>query len=84
MKHATHGTLDLLDGLLDELRRLSGLKEKSRGAFYRKSGAFLHFHEDPAGLFADLKEGGDWVRYAVNTKAEQKRLAVRVRVTLGA
>lgn len=82
MKHATQGTLERIDDLLEQLRRLPGLKEKSRGAFYVKGGAFLHFHEDPAGLFADLKENGDWVRYPVNTTVEKKRLVEQARMVL--
>ena len=50
------------------------LKEKSRGVFYFKSKAILHFHEDPAGLFADLRTTGDWRRFAVNTAAERAAL----------
>jgi hypothetical protein len=83
VKHATQAAFDLLDDVLEQLRRLPGLKEKSRGTFYVKAGAFLHFHEDPAGLFADLKESGDWVRYPVNTKAEKKRLVEQARTILG-
>ena len=32
--------------------------EKKRGVFYFKSRAFLHFHEDPKGMFADIREAG--------------------------
>jgi hypothetical protein len=46
MKHAGPSALDQLDALLDELRDLPGLREKSPGVFYRGSRAFLHFHED--------------------------------------
>jgi hypothetical protein len=74
--------LERIDDLLEQLRRLPGVKEKSRGAFYVKRGAFLHFHEDPAGLFADLKENGDWVRYPVNTMVEKKRLVEQARMVL--
>ena len=62
MRHARDQDLDRLEDLLAELRTLPGLTEKKRGVFYRKSHAFLHFHEDPKGLFADLAgeaEGGD-------------------------
>src|SRR5471032_626946 len=62
MKHASTATLHQLTGLLAELRTLPDLKEKSAGAFYRNGSAFLHFHEDPAGIFADMKVGGDWAR----------------------
>ena len=57
MRHARDQDLDRIETLLAELRTVPGLVEKKRGVFYRKSKAFLHFHEDPLGLFADL--GGD-------------------------
>jgi len=67
MKHATSAALDALEPLLAELRTLPGLVEKSRGVFYRKSRAFLHFHEDPKGLFADVRtaDGSDFERIDV-------------------
>ncbi len=58
MKHAGPAALDRLELLLVQIRTLPGLVEKSRGVFYRKGKAFLHFHEDPAGLFADVRFGG--------------------------
>jgi hypothetical protein len=70
MKHAGGGALDALESVLAQLRTLDGLKEKSRGTFYRGSKAFLHFHEDPRGLFADLKKNGDFARFPVNNRAE--------------
>jgi hypothetical protein len=54
----------------EQVRAKEGIIEKKLGVFYRKSNAFLHFHEDPAGLFADLKAGTDFDRYPVNTKNE--------------
>jgi len=79
MKHATAAALDRLTALLAEVRRFEGVKEKSRGVFYCRSKAFLHFHEDPAGLFADLRTGADWERMPVNSKNEQAKLLQRVR-----
>ncbi len=35
-----------------------GCKEKKLGVFYRKSRAFLHFHEDDGALFADVRVSG--------------------------
>ena len=66
MKHATPAALDALEGLLADLRTL-GLVERARGVFYRKGRAFLHFHEDPKGLFADVRDaaGGDFERFDV-------------------
>lgn len=70
MRHAGPAVLDELSALLEDLRALPGLQEKSRGVFYRKSKTFLHFHEDPEGLFADLRDSdGDWRRIDV-TSAE--------------
>jgi len=82
MKHAGNAALDALDDLLADLRRLDGLTEKKRGIFYRKSSAFLHFHEDPAGLFADLRVGDDFRRCAVNTRAERRALLAQVAALL--
>ena len=68
MKHAGAAALDQLEPLIERLRALPGLKEKSRGVFYLKSRAFLHFHEDPKGLFADLRtaDGKDFDRFKVD------------------
>ncbi len=72
MKHATAAALDRLEPLLATLRDLPGLKEKSRGSFYLKSTAFLHFHEDKAGLFADIRgANGAFTRHRVETEDER-------------
>ena len=71
MKHASRETLDRLTDLLTAIRQYSPpLKEKKLGVFYLKSTAFLHFHDDPAGIFVDLKVEDDWVRYPVNNQQE--------------
>ncbi|MBE9139630.1 hypothetical protein IQ254_20925 [Nodosilinea sp. LEGE 07088] len=71
MKHADSDTLAQLAPLLTQVRqRIPPLKEKGVGKFYLKSTAFLHFHQDSAGLFADLKVDGDWQRYPVNDLAD--------------
>lgn len=59
MKHAGEIALDQLDPLLARVRALPGLTEKKRGVFYRKTRAFLHFHEDPKGLFGDVRAADD-------------------------
>lgn len=68
MKHAGGEALDRLAPLLDRLRRFRALKERRRGVFYRAGKAFLHFHEDPAGLFADVRDvdGRDFSRLKVD------------------
>jgi len=78
MKHATAAALHALSDLLDEIRVRKWIKEKKLGIFYRKSKSFLHFHEDPAGLFADLSVGEDFDRYPVNTREEWKVLLTAI------
>ncbi len=70
MKHAGDKALDALEPILLRLREFEGLRERKRGVFYRKSAGFVHFHEDPARMFADLKCGKDFVRFPVNTRGE--------------
>jgi hypothetical protein len=83
VRHARPDALDELEPVLMQLRALPDLREKSRGTFYRKSQAFLHFHEDPAGLFADVRLGGaDFTRMRVSTKAEQRALMTAVTAAL--
>jgi hypothetical protein len=76
MKHAGAAALDQLEPLLDRIRACGVLKEKSRGTFYLKSRAFLHFHEDPAGLFADIRaaDGKDFDRMKLDESAERQIL----------
>ena len=70
MKHADAEALAALSGLIENLRRRNVLVEGRLGIFYTKGRAFLHFHTDPAGLFADLRHGGDWQRFPVNNPDE--------------
>ncbi|HVN86542.1 MAG TPA: hypothetical protein VMW17_17040 [Candidatus Binatia bacterium] len=82
MKHAGEQALEALEPLLAEIRRVDGLQEKKRGVFYRKSSGFLHFHEDPAGLFADLKIDGDYQRFPATTARERDALVRRIKTAL--
>jgi hypothetical protein len=79
MKHASEAILNGLAEVLADLRLLPGLKETKVGTFYRKSSAFLHFHEDPSGLFADLKINGDWQRFSVDTPAQRRAVLTQAR-----
>jgi hypothetical protein len=74
MKHAGHETLDVLEELLKKLRLLPQLTERKRGTFYKKSSAFLHFHEDPAGIFADIKFNGEFQRFEANTTEQRETI----------
>jgi len=56
--------------LLDQIRTRRGLQERKLGIFYKKSKPFLHFHEDPTGMYADLSVRGSFGRYQVNTRKQ--------------
>jgi hypothetical protein len=95
LKHATAATLETLGALLAELRTLPGMVERKPGIFYAKSSAskmaapklnaYLHFHEDPAGIFADVRlNGEEFDRFPVNTKREQEAFLKRVTKNRGA
>jgi hypothetical protein len=79
VRHAREAALDELEPLLSQLRTLTELVEKKRGVFYRRSKAFLHFHEDPSGLHADLRLTTDFERFRVQTLAEQRELLKKVK-----
>jgi hypothetical protein len=74
MRHARPEALDALKDILQALRQHDALTERKRGTFYRKSSAFLHFHEDPAGLFADLKLSDAFQRFEVTTDVQRRHL----------
>ncbi len=83
MKHAG-AALDQIESLLADLRTLP-LKEKSRGVFYFKSRSFLHFHEDPNGLFADVRDatGRDFDRIKVDEPGGAEALLAAARARIG-
>ena len=84
MRHASKETLKSLTPLLQQLRTLDGLVEKGPGVFYRKSKAFLHFHDDPAGIFVDvrLRHDDPFTRLAVTTRKQQAVLVTKVKRAL--
>jgi hypothetical protein len=79
MRHATSETLQEIEPLLERLRSVPGLVEKRPGISYRKSKAFLHFHEDPSGLHADVRFEEEFERVRAESAAERDALIVRVR-----
>jgi hypothetical protein len=74
MKHAGAAALSALRDLITAIRTREGLKEPRPGVFYRKGKAWLHFHEDKAGLFADLRLGTKWQRFRVSEAKERAKL----------
>jgi hypothetical protein len=77
MKHAGDAALDVIEPLLGRIRAFGVLREKRRGIFYLKSRAYLHFHEDPAGLFVDVRavDGKDFDRLKLDEGAEAEVLS---------
>lgn len=43
-----------------------------------RSTAFLHFHEDPSGLHADVRLGSEFSRFRVETEEERDELLTRI------
>jgi hypothetical protein len=83
VRHARQGALDELEPFLERLRAVPGLVEKSRGVFYVRSKAFLHFHEDPSGLHADVRLGPEFSRFRVETAEERDELLTRIQEVRG-
>jgi hypothetical protein len=80
VRHITPERLAAIEELLGKLRAVDGLVERSPGVFYRRSRAFLHFHEDGPDVYADVRlSGDDFDRRRVSTKREQQRLVGAVR-----
>ena len=83
MRHARDTDLDRIEPLLAQLRAIDGLTEKSRGVFYRRSKAFLHFHADGDDTYADVRiDSDDFERTRATTKAEQRALLAAVKRAL--
>jgi hypothetical protein len=82
MKHAGGEALDRLEPLLARIRLLPKLREKKRGLFYLRGRSLLHFHEDPAGLFADLAWRGQDLRLRVSEPDEQRELLEEIAARL--
>jgi hypothetical protein len=75
VKHAGPQTLAVLEPLLRQLRQHASLVERTPGCFYRKSAAYLHFHEDLSETFADVKlSPGKFTRLRATTPQEQAHL----------
>ena len=82
MRHARSDALDRLEPVLAALRAMPELTERSRGVFYCRSKAFLHFHEDEEGLFADLRTSAQFERFRVSAAKERSLFLQRVRALL--
>ncbi len=79
MRHVTPARLAELEPLLGRIRDLDDLVEKKTGVFYRKSRAFLHFHEDGDRTFADVRlDGAVFSRLPATTARQQDTLIRKI------
>jgi len=78
MKHAGPDALARIAPLLEQLRARAALRERRPGVFTLKSLAFLHFHDDPSGIFADVRLAEGFVRLPVTSRSEQSDLLDRI------
>jgi hypothetical protein len=78
MKHAGPATFARLSHLLSALRARPALRERRPGVFELKSRAFLHFHDDPSGVFADVRLAEGFVRLPVTSTSQQSDLLERI------
>jgi len=60
MAHAKPEDLKDLALLLEQLRGIETLREKSPGCFYRKGKSVLHFHTQKGRRYAHVFDGKDW------------------------
>ena len=77
MKHAGEIALAAIADQLAQIRTLK-LKERSAGVFYFKSKPFLHFHEDPSGIYADVRVDVEWERFAIADPVAWRKLLKRI------
>ncbi len=70
MRHAGPAALENLRDLILAIQS-RGLKERSPGVLYRTGKAWLHFHEDKAGLFAHIRVSSEWERLRVSNPDER-------------
>jgi len=82
VRHANDQDLDHLEGLLEQLRRFAPLHERKRGYFSLRSRAFVHFHEDAADFYVDVRLDGEFQRMRVTSEGEQAAFLRRVRAAL--
>lgn len=84
MKHAGPATLARVAPLLEALRARPVLRETRPGVFHLESRAFLHSHDDPSGIFADVRLADGFVRLPVTSRSQQSDLLERIEACLSA
>jgi hypothetical protein len=75
-------TIDRIAPLLKMLRAYPALREVRPSAFHLNGRDFLHFHDEPEGIFADVRLTTGFVRMPVSSRSEQWELLERIDHTL--
>lgn len=70
--------LDRIAPLLDVLRAHPALREVRPTVFHLNDRDFLHFHDEPGGIFADVRLTKGFVRMPVSSRSEQAELLERI------
>ena len=71
-------TLEKILPLLQDLRQIEQLTEKTPGVFYANRSEVLHFHEIDESVVADLFLASDRIRLPVNERSEQLNVLDRI------
>lgn len=71
-------TLEALGPLLEVLRAHPALEETRPASFSLSGRDFLHFHENPRGIFADVLLAKGRIHMPVSTPTEQGELIDRI------
>jgi hypothetical protein len=71
-------TLESLEPLLNLLRDHASLSEVRPAEFHLKGRGFLHFHEEPDGLVADVLLNAGRLRMPVTSSAQQAEFLERI------
>ncbi|HWM71626.1 MAG TPA: hypothetical protein VNO35_33995 [Steroidobacteraceae bacterium] len=75
-------TLDCIGPLLAVLRAYEALSEVRPTVFHLQGKDFIHFHEAPDGVFADVRLAKGQVRMPATTPQGQSELLERIEATL--
>ena len=75
-------TIERIGPLLAVLRGYSALSEVRHAVFHLGGRDFVHFHEAPEGIYADVRLAKGQVRMPVSTQPEQAELLERIEETL--
>jgi hypothetical protein len=78
MRRAGSATLERIEPLLAALRAHPALSERRPGHFFLQAREVLHFHDDPNGVFADLRLAHGFERLRVTSSSEQAELLDRL------